>query len=280
MHSTVGVKVRPCRSCHDHDNINTYRDERDAIDIIYRSLQADQQRAAITEIYCMRLDEGGVQSRFPGVSGLAITIIFGAWNWVWRGVIDNRGAFVVTQYVAFLRAINISGRFVKMARLRDIFASMDFDDVRTYIQSGNVLFQASESDVGKLEREIEAELEKALGFDVPTLIRTKEDLAEFVATHPLVGRDLTGAIVYVSFLRKAPTSPQREAVLALNSDVHEVHVHGREVLWLTRPSVGRSRVSNTRLERLLKMNATNRNLRTINQLVQTYFSTDAVDSPR
>lgn len=125
--------------------------------------------------------------------------------------------------------------------------------------------------MGVLERQIETELEKALGFAVPTLIRTREELVEFATTHPFVDRDLTGALVYVSFLRKAPTAAQREAVLALSSDVDEVHVHGREVLWLNRPSVARSRVSNTRLERLLKMDATNRNLRTINQLVDTYF---------
>lgn len=177
----------------------------------------------------------------------------------------------MTQYIAFLRAINISGRFVKMARLREIFESMGFTDVTTYIQSGNVLFQSPTSDAGGLERKIEAGLEKALGFDVPTLIRTKDELVEFARTHPFVDRDLSSAIVYVSFLRSAPTVQQREAVLALSSDVDEVHVHRREVLWLTRPSLARSRVSNTRLERLLKMDATNRNLRTINQLVEAYL---------
>jgi uncharacterized protein (DUF1697 family) len=70
------------------------------------------------------------------------------------------------RYVAFLRAINVGGHIVKMDALRRHFASLGFDDVETFIASGNVIFQSRSTAAAALERRIEACLEERLGYEV------------------------------------------------------------------------------------------------------------------
>jgi uncharacterized protein (DUF1697 family) len=79
---------------------------------------------------------------------------------------------VKTTYIAFLRAVNVGGRVVKMDRLRALFEALGLSDVRTHIQTGNVFFRAAGSDRAALARRIERHLERALGFEVPTMLRT------------------------------------------------------------------------------------------------------------
>jgi len=74
----------------------------------------------------------------------------------------------MTRYIAFLRAINVGRRTVRMDRLREVFEAAGFDDVATYIASGNVIFAAAEPDPYRLEREIERLLAEAFGFHVDT----------------------------------------------------------------------------------------------------------------
>lgn len=81
-----------------------------------------------------------------------------------------------TKYIAFLRGINVGGHSVKMERLREIFSELGFENVRTYIQTGNVFFETDEQDRIKLRNKIEAHLVDALGYAVPTFLRTTEEL--------------------------------------------------------------------------------------------------------
>jgi uncharacterized protein (DUF1697 family) len=74
------------------------------------------------------------------------------------------------KYIAFLRAINVAGRYVKMEHLRSLFVSMGFADVETFINSGNVIFSSDADNSKILEQEIERQLQADLGFEVPTFI--------------------------------------------------------------------------------------------------------------
>ena len=71
------------------------------------------------------------------------------------------------EYRAFLRAVNIGGRFVTMERLRALFAGLGFENVRSYIQSGNVFFETGESKREAIARKIEAHIARELGFECP-----------------------------------------------------------------------------------------------------------------
>jgi uncharacterized protein (DUF1697 family) len=91
----------------------------------------------------------------------------------------------VTTWVALLRAVNVPNRQVKMERLRALFAELGLDGVRSYIQSGNVFFQdPAGRDRAELTRVIAAHLEQALGFAVPVLLRTVDELAAVVEADP------------------------------------------------------------------------------------------------
>jgi len=85
------------------------------------------------------------------------------------------------RYVAFLRAINVGGHIVKMDALRRHFASLGFDDVETFIASGNVIFQSRSTAAAALERRIEACLEERLGYEVKTFLRTDAEVTAIAA---------------------------------------------------------------------------------------------------
>ncbi len=74
-------------------------------------------------------------------------------------------------YIAFLRGINVGGHRVKMEYLRELFCTMGFDDVRSYIQSGNVFFTCNTTPTGTLESRIATHLEEQLGYAVPCFVR-------------------------------------------------------------------------------------------------------------
>ena len=76
------------------------------------------------------------------------------------------------KYIAFLRGINIGGHRVKMEHLHELFREMGFVDVRSYIQTGNIFFETIETSRASLTRKIEQHLCVALGYEVPTFLRT------------------------------------------------------------------------------------------------------------
>ncbi|HET8984556.1 MAG TPA: DUF1697 domain-containing protein [Trueperaceae bacterium] len=100
-----------------------------------------------------------------------------------------------TRYVALLRAINVGGRTVKMERLREVFAGQGLTNVRSYINSGNVFFDTTESDRAALTAQIEAALHDALGYEVPVFLRTPDEL------QAVVDSDAFSAIALTTDLR-------------------------------------------------------------------------------
>jgi uncharacterized protein (DUF1697 family) len=88
----------------------------------------------------------------------------------------------MTQYVAFLRAINVGGHIVKMPELQRLFEGMGFFNVATFIASGNVIFESAVDDAHELEQIIEKELQEALGYEVVTFLRTLPEVAA-IADH-------------------------------------------------------------------------------------------------
>lgn len=107
-----------------------------------------------------------------------------------------------TTYIAFLRGINIGGHNVKMERLRELFAELGLTNVRTYIQTGNVFFETDENDRTKLTQKIEMHLFETLGYEVPTFLRTIEEIEEIIDLDPFknlkVSDDIRVCIVFTA----------------------------------------------------------------------------------
>jgi hypothetical protein len=87
-------------------------------------------------------------------------------------------------HIAFLRAVNVGGRKVEMARLREVLTGLGLGSARTYIASGNAFFTSPETDRASLVERIEAGLAGAFGFAVPTILRTVPELAAELAASP------------------------------------------------------------------------------------------------
>ena len=102
-------------------------------------------------------------------------------------------------YVAFLRAVNVGGRFVKMAELRSELEGAGFTDVETHIQSGNVFVRSGRRSTGAVGTEMARVLGEWAGFDVPCVVRTPAQLRSALAAIDAVPPLLDGARRYVAF---------------------------------------------------------------------------------
>lgn len=179
---------------------------------------------------------------------------------------------VATRYIAFLRAINVGGHVVKMTDLRDIFESLRFGGVETFIASGNVIFDAPSRDARAIEDQIEQRLAKSLGYEVATFLRTPAELAAAAAAEPFAGpgHDAAAHTVSVGFLKSAPATDALSRVTALATDVDDFRVIGRELYWRCRVRTSDSKVSGARLEKALSAPATLRNITTVRKLAAKY----------
>ena len=172
------------------------------------------------------------------------------------------------KYVAFLRAVNVGGRIVKMDRLRVLFEDLGFADVETFIASGNVIFVSGSRSPQALEKKITAHLGKALGYAVPTFLRTPAELAAVARHRPFgdVGLSPEGPGLYVGFTPVAPGAEAKKRLAALKCPTDEFHVRGREVFWLCRKRMTGSMYSGAQLEKAVGMPLTFRSRTTVEKL--------------
>jgi uncharacterized protein (DUF1697 family) len=173
------------------------------------------------------------------------------------------------RYVAFLRAINVGGRVVKMAALKKIFEGMKLAEIETFIASGNVIF-TSDAGAGRLEALIEQGLQKALGYPVVTFLRTTEQVAA-AAEHDPFGASLPpGGRIYVGFLRDAPSPSALRKLKELTTPTDTFAVLGRELYWMCATPSVESVISGTVLEKVLGQAVTLRNVNTLRRLAAKY----------
>jgi uncharacterized protein (DUF1697 family) len=133
------------------------------------------------------------------------------------------------QQVAFLRAVNVGKRRVAMADLKADLEGLGYDDVWTYINSGNAVFR-SPLGRAKLEAAIERCLHDSCGFEVETFVRTATQVRDIVDRAPF-GTIPDGVTHMVAFLRTTPSPAGKTAIEAMSGDVDELEVHGAEVHW-------------------------------------------------
>jgi uncharacterized protein (DUF1697 family) len=153
-------------------------------------------------------------------------------------------------YIAFLRALNVGGRFARMADLRAGLNHKGFGEVESYIQSGNLRFTSSLQSANEVELALGTALEELCGFTVRTIVRTLAQLGELASYGAGLAAPWEGeARRYVTFLAE---DPDADFVAMMNGwDVagERAHIHGREVyLWFAHPS-HQAKLSNARIER-------------------------------
>src|SRR5262249_5762590 len=140
----------------------------------------------------------------------------------------------MTRYVALLRAVTVGGHTVRMDRLRALFGELGLAGVGSYIQTGNVFFDSDEPDRAALTARIEAHLKQALGYPVPTLLRTVDDLEAVLALDPFAGREITPDIrLTILFTAEPPPAAVPPRLGPPRGDVEMVHAARGEVfvIW-------------------------------------------------
>lgn len=172
-------------------------------------------------------------------------------------------------YIAFLRGINVSGhKIIKMADLAKMFTGMKFKNVKTYIASGNVLFDSNEKDVSKLEAKIEKEILKTFGFDVVVFVRTRDELEKIIKLNPFAKIKIEKPKFYVLFTKEKFTKLK----LPFVSEKYAVEVIAaldNNFFCVARPDiVGSGGGANLFIEKEHKIPATTRNWNTILKILQ------------
>jgi uncharacterized protein (DUF1697 family) len=170
--------------------------------------------------------------------------------------------------IALLRGINLGPRRrVPMAELRELLASAGFEDVQTYVQSGNVVF-SSDQRPDRLEREFERLISDRFGFDVDVVVRTPKELKEVVRRNPLRDVAVNPKRYQVSFLGKELDKQRAEELAALASESERFVARGRELYAWHPDGVARSRLWAKLASQDLGVKATARNWTTVETLLE------------
>ncbi len=170
-------------------------------------------------------------------------------------------------YIALLRGINVSGKKkIKMADLRGHLAELNFNNLQTYIQSGNIVFESELTDIRELEQAIHKKILEKYGFEVPVLIVKPDYLKTVLDKNPYKTHETKQ--LYYTFLAETPAPELVEKLKTYNYSPEETQLVERHIYFYSPLSYGRSKMNNNFFEKKLKVAATTRNWRTLNKLLE------------
>jgi uncharacterized protein (DUF1697 family) len=171
-------------------------------------------------------------------------------------------------FVSLFRGINVGGHHkIKMNELKNLYETLGLKDVRTYIQSGNVVFTSDDADVTHLQQQLKESIAQTFGFSVEIIARTSDELQDIIAKNPFQGQqNKESQWVIVLFLATIPDNTAQENLLKTYVGPEEIFFSGKEVFLYYTDGIGRSKLSNSFLEKKLKVVGTARNWNTVLQL--------------
>ncbi len=173
------------------------------------------------------------------------------------------------KYVAFLRGINVGGKNkIKMETLREICVALGFQNVKTYINSGNLIFETVETDDKTLAEKLESAIEKAFALKIKVIVRTIAEIEDLISNNPFDGQFENDKDLHVFFLDAALTDEKRDLLLSNNNENEMFAVRNREIFCLLRVSVLESLMGKDYVGKKLKVWATARNWRTVSKILE------------
>jgi uncharacterized protein (DUF1697 family) len=176
---------------------------------------------------------------------------------------------MTTTFIALLRGVNVGGKNkLPMKELSALFVAAGCGDVRTYIQSGNVLFQAEAGLAAGLPELIAAGITKRFGYRTPVILRTAGALADIVSSNPFLTPGAATDALHVLFLADAPGRARIDALDAHRSPPDAFRIVGREIFLSCPGGVARTRLTNTYFDTALATVSTGRNWRTVIKLLE------------
>lgn len=172
-------------------------------------------------------------------------------------------------YVALLRGINLGAKNkIRMPELGSMLESLGFEDVVTYIQSGNVVFRSSSGGAKQIAARIEQRIAKVFGLDIIVVLRTPAELKSIAGSNPFLSREADLTKLHIVFLNGRPAAKAISQLDPDRSPPDEFSVRGREIYLHLPNGFGRSKLTLDYFERRLGVDATARNWRTLLKLLE------------
>jgi uncharacterized protein (DUF1697 family) len=173
-------------------------------------------------------------------------------------------------YVTMLRGVNVGGnKKIKMEKLRSSLEALGFEQVKTYIQSGNVVFKAAKTSPTTLSRKIEDCIQSDFGFSASVLLRTADEIEAAISNNPFLKQPgIDPDKFHVAFLAEAPAASALKKLAELTLAPDLSRCRGKEVYFYFPNGVSGSSLWKHPLDRVLAVEATMRNWRTVNALQQ------------
>ncbi|MFD2099784.1 DUF1697 domain-containing protein [Flagellimonas iocasae] len=169
-------------------------------------------------------------------------------------------------FIALLRGINVGGqKKIKMAELRKTLAKSGLENVETYIQSGNIIFDSESSDSRDLEQLVFEAILKDFGFEVPTLVVTGNDIKKVLDANPFADKEEQNKLYYV-LLKQPPQKELTQQLEEVSFENEAFHITEKCVYLMCKKGYGNSKLNNNLIERKLKVEATTRNQKTMEKL--------------
>ena len=171
-------------------------------------------------------------------------------------------------YISLLRAVNLAGHNrIKMSALQAALEGLGFEQVKTYLQSGNVVFHLVKPSANLCET-IEEKIRSQFGLSISVISRTDEELGNAIQKNPFLKESgVDSSKLHVTFLASVPTAAE-EKLDRLRAGPDRYRYRGREVYLYCPQGYGRTKLSNLAIEKALAVRGTTRNWRTVNQLYQ------------
>lgn len=178
-------------------------------------------------------------------------------------------------WIALFRGINVGGNnMLPMKVLSSLLEGLGASEVRTYIQSGNAVFQSAESDAAKLAKRIEVAVSKKCGFVPRVMLLSQKELAKAAKANPFPQADAAPKSLHVAFLAEKPKSPNIDGMNAIRHETEDFVLAGKVCYLYTPVSFGISKLGE-RYERLLGVSGTARNWNTVTKLLGMAKEADA-----
>ena len=190
----------------------------------------------------------------------------------------------MTIYVSMLRAVNVGGSSrLKMDALRAVYESLGLADVRTLLQSGNVLFRSGLTDRQQLVKRIMQEIERPLDLKVEVILRTLEEVASIVERGPVLSPRADSNKLLVMFLASVPDAAAQAALVKWHKskEMKEMlEMRGPEIYLYYPDGIGRSKLTSAVIEGKLDIPGTARNWNTLTKLVENGRALEHADRAR
>lgn len=172
-------------------------------------------------------------------------------------------------YIALLRGINVGGqKKIRMSDLRNLATGWGFEQVRTYIQSGNLIFHSDERNGEAIAQTIKQGLLQAYDYEVGLWLAEKKELQKIMDNCPFSEQEIKDQHLYFVLLNSLPSTQLVEELIAEQYENEKFIITDRCVYLLCDQGYGKAKCNNNFFERKLKVEATTRNLKTIQALIE------------